>query len=79
MTDAALGILEKVVDFFVWLLPTSPFQTFIKYFSNFKYLPYINYFLPVDMFVAVLESYLTAVVLWYIVQFINGIISQLTS
>lgn len=78
MTDAIIGFLDKLADVLVWILPTSPFRSCIDYFSNFEYLPYINYFLPIDAFVAILETYLTAVVLWYVCQFVNGIISDLT-
>ncbi len=69
------NVLELLVELCCAILPTSPFRTFVAYFEKFEYLPYINYFLPIDMFCAVMQAWLTCVALWYVWQFVMEIVS----
>ena len=46
-----IGLLFKV-------LPTSPFLAYLGVSELSKYLPYINYFVPIDFFIAASEAWL---------------------
>lgn len=48
-----IGLLFKV-------LPTSPFLAYLGASELSKYLPYINYFVPIDFFIAASEAWLIA-------------------
>lgn len=48
-----IGLLFKV-------LPTSPFLAYLGVSELSKYLPYINYFVPIDFFIAASEAWLIA-------------------
>lgn len=82
-----LGIVESilgeallaVVNVLVAILPTSPFESVMHYFSEFEYLPYINYFIPVEAILAVMELWLGAVGFWYVYCFFAKIISWVSS
>lgn len=69
------NVLSLLVELCCAILPTSPFETFLDYFSKFEYLPYINFFLPIDAFCAVFEAWLSCVLLWYVWQFVMDVIS----
>ena len=59
-----------LAEFLLNLLPASPFQ-FIKELSNgviAEWLPYINWFIPVQSFVAILEAWASAIMLYYVYQ-----------
>lgn len=67
-------VISVVVNLVVAILPTSPFQAYLNYFSEFEYLPYINYFLPIDTFIVIFEAWLAGVALWYVYCFIMDVI-----
>lgn len=68
-------LLNGVVNILVAILPTSPFRAFQHYFSDFKYLKYINYFLPIDIFLSIMQAWLLGVTLWYVWCFVSDIMS----
>lgn len=69
--NALIRGLGAVLSIVLSLLPNSPFQSFIKSDSTVAYyLKYINYFIPVAIFVEILSSYLIAVALFNIVQIV---------
>ena len=72
-------LLSGVVKILVAILPTSPFAAFQHYFSEFKYLKYINYFLPVDIFLSIMEAWLLCIALWYVWCFISDIMGWVSS
>lgn len=67
--------LLAVVEFITSILPTSPFVKYMHYFSESKYLKYINYFIPIDVCVAIMETWLLCVALWYAYGFFRDIIN----
>lgn len=80
LIDSVLGAaLLAVVNVLVAILPTSPFESVMYYFSQFEYLPYINYFIPVDAILAVTELWITAVAFWYAYCFVMDIIGWVSS
>lgn len=48
-----IGLMFKI-------LPTSPFLAYLGISELSKYLPYINYFVPIDFFIAASEAWLVA-------------------
>ena len=58
-----------IVAFLCGILPGSPFLAFIQAEEVNDYLAAINYFVPVDSFVAIGEAWLFAVVPWIVSQF----------
>lgn len=63
--------LGAVVTAIFGLLPDSPFQTI--FYSNTvlsQYLGYINYFIPVSVFITILQGWLTGIALYYVYQIV---------
>lgn len=54
--------LNKIIDF----LPKSPFTEHIDALSNIPYLPYINWFIPINSFIVIGTSWLAAISIYYI-------------
>lgn len=80
LVESILGdALLAIVNVLVAILPTSPFESVMYYFSKFEYLPYINYFIPVDAILAFMELWITAVALWYVYCFVIDIIGWVSS
>lgn len=52
------GVLEK--------LSLSPFKEYRSLFSEFPYLEYINYFIPVDTIIAITSAWVTAIGVYYL-------------
>lgn len=50
----------------VQVLPTSPFQQYIKAFGNLPYLGILNWFLPVGAFVKIGLAWLGCIALFYL-------------
>lgn len=57
-----LGLLALVMAF----LPSSPFQMAIQSVGSIPYLSYLNWFFPVTECIAVLEVWLSAIVIYYV-------------
>lgn len=67
-------VVLVLVGFLCGILPQSPFLTFINAEEVNGYLSAINYFIPIDAFIAIGSAWLTAVVPWVISQFaITGV------
>ena len=64
---------EKIQDIFQGLidvLPGSPINWVISNDSINEYVGYLNWFIPVYSFIGILENWLMAVVVYYVVQVI---------
>lgn len=64
-----IDVLVSLLNLITSVLPTSPFQSYFLDFSlNYgDILGYINYFIPIDVFVTILTNfYLPAVVIFYL-------------
>ena len=67
-------VVLVLVGFLCGILPQSPFLTFINAEEVNGYLSAINYFVPIDAFIAIGSAWLAAVVPWVISQFaITGV------
>jgi hypothetical protein len=51
------------------MLPASPFLSYLALGDISSYLPYINYFVPVDRFVVMTETWLAALMIWFALLF----------
>lgn len=66
MMQVAKGLLDKVIN----VLPTSPFSAYLDKFAAMPYLRYVNYFIPISDFIAIGETWLVAVGLFYLYSII---------
>lgn len=67
-------VVLVLVGFLCGILPQSPFLMFINAEEVNGYLSVINYFIPIDAFIAIGSAWLTAIVPWVISQFaITGV------
>lgn len=76
---ALSGLLLSVVELITSILPKSPFTGYMHYFSESKYLKYINYFIPVDVIITIMETWLLCVALWYAYGFLKNIVTWVSS
>lgn len=74
-TDFGFKMLLLSVVF--TLLPESPFQSYISFFSDIPYLNYLNWFVPISDIIAFFEVWLAAIVIYYgdmvVLRFANGL------
>lgn len=61
----AKEIISTFLDWVLKLLPTSPFTSFINACSDMPYLGWFNWFVPVSQMIAVGESWLVSIGLFY--------------
>lgn len=69
------AILDGIVALLCAILPKSPFKSYQHLFSEFEYLEYVNYFLPISEMVAVMQTWLLCVALWYVWNMVRDIMS----
>lgn len=65
-------LLNKFGQWLLSVLPTSPFRGFLGNFkSHFNpYLGYLNYFIPISDFIAIIVAFLGVVALFYLYSII---------
>lgn len=51
------------------ILPTSPFLSYISWSGYSEYLPYINYFVPIDFYIVTGEGWLIALSAYIFLKF----------
>ncbi len=59
------GAFETIVDAVFNVLPKSPIVYLTRNTAAAKYLGYINYFIPIYSWIALLENWLVAVGIYY--------------
>ena len=62
---ASMAVLV-LVGFICGILPESPFRAFMQAEEVNEYLSYINYFIPIDVFITIGSAWLLAVVPWIV-------------
>lgn len=65
-----MEIVEQFLHAVLSVLPQSPFASFIDALSSIPYLGYLNYFIPIGSFIAIGQSWLVAVGLFYLYSII---------
>lgn len=63
-----IGIFITFSSFVISNLPVSPFKFVIAAIDDIPWLQYMNYFLPVAEMVAILELWLLAITMYYIIM-----------
>lgn len=61
---------SKIADAIIDALPKSPISYLAENETVSKYLGYVNYFIPVYLWISILEGWLIAVVTYYVFQVI---------
>lgn len=64
-----LVILITCIALVCKILPGSPFLAYLGWSDFSEYLPYINYFVPIDAFIVMSEAWLVALTVWFLVKF----------
>lgn len=61
---------ENLFEKILLLLPRSPFQQFMEWFTDLPYISFLNWFFPVGECLAVMGVWLIAVALFYVYSII---------
>lgn len=69
------AIVVVVIGLCFKILPTSPFLAYMGLSDMSEYLPYINYFVPIDFFIAATEAWLIALTAYIVLKFSRKAIS----
>lgn len=64
-TFSDIGVKVLVISLVLSLLPVSPFVGFEYLLENIPFLSFVNWFLPIQEMVAILESWLLVVAVYY--------------
>lgn len=60
-----LGVKVIIISIILALLPQSPFVGFSSLVNQLPYLSFVNWFLPISEMLAILESWLVVVSVYY--------------
>lgn len=63
-----LDMLNKIGGQIMFFLPNSPFSDFINKLGSLPYLGYLNWFIPIGIFLDIFVSWLSAITVFYLVQ-----------
>lgn len=66
LNEVVNGLLEGVTS----LLPLSPFEKYIDSLASIPYIPYINWFIPVGVFVEIGIAWLGAIGTFYLLMIV---------
>lgn len=64
------GTFQKIANNILSILPTSPIVYLQSDSTVSLYLGYVNYFIPVYLWISILESWLVAIGIYYVVRVI---------
>lgn len=64
-TVSDIGVKILIITLVLSLLPMSPFVGFEYLIENIPYLNFVNWFLPISEMLAILESWLVVVAVYY--------------
>lgn len=73
-----VAILATAIGLAFKILPTSPFLAYLGLSDLSGYLPYINYFVPIDAFIVISEEWLLAMSAWFLWKFGKKAVSVIT-
>lgn len=65
-----MEIVTKFLDWVLQLLPASPFVAYIDALESIPFLSWLNYFIPVSSFIAIGETWLVSVGVFYLYSII---------
>lgn len=64
------GVFQNIANNILNILPTSPIVYLASDSTVSKYLGYVNFFIPVYLWISILESWLVAIAIYYAVRVI---------
>lgn len=64
-TFSDIGVKVLIISLVLSLLPVSPFVGFEYLLENIPFLSFVNWFLPIQEMIAILESWLVVVAVYY--------------
>ena len=64
------GVFSNIVDRMLDLLPTSPIVYLQSNATVSLYLGYVNFFVPVYLWISILQSWLIAIAVFYVIRVI---------
>lgn len=68
--SAIAGIINSILSFVFSFLPPSPFKGMFTAMADNEILQYLNWFVPVSDFVAMLSVWLGAIIVFYAYQIV---------
>ena len=71
----AAVFIMVMISFVCGVLPSSPFLSYITWSGFSEYLPYINYFVPIDYFIVTGEGWLIALTMYIGLKFARKALS----
>lgn len=77
INDFSIKLL--ILSFVLALLPESPFVGFGSLIASVPYLSYLNWFLPISEMLAIFESLLVAVAVYYGILYLLNYVGVLKS
>ena len=73
-----LNMITSAINAVFALLPDSPFKEIIDSFViEFKFIKYLNWFIPFDLFSSMMLSWLECVVIYYTFEFVRYVVDKL--
>lgn len=73
MIEAVVKLLTGLIS----ILPASPFTSLLKTIDGLSALNFLNWFVPFDIFIVLMESWLTCMGIWYIYKTVSVKINKL--
>lgn len=70
MLSGIVHFINELLLNLLSLLPGSPFATFIQFTDEYELLGFINWFIPFDFCVTIMEAWLSAIMAMYLYK--NG-------
>lgn len=71
------GFKMFVLSVVLTLLPSSPFNAYLNLFNDIPFLNYLNWFIPFAEIIALMEVWLSCIVLYYgymvVMRYVNGV------
>lgn len=61
-----ITIIEKILDFILFVLPTSPFERYNQVLGDIPFLQELNWFLPFGTCIGIAETWLLAISVYYL-------------
>lgn len=73
MIEAVVKLLTGLIS----ILPASPFTSLLKTIDGLSALNFLNWFVPFDIFIVLMESWLTCMAIWYVYKTVSTKVNKL--
>lgn len=75
MINALFNIFDSLLN----LLPDSPFQSLNLSLSSSEFLGFMNWFLPIDRILSIMQLWLSAIIGFYVYKYARKYVSKVLS